>query len=377
MMKMNGLRMLNYWIMNFAWNFTLYFIAAFIFFAFGYFILDASFFTNTSFGNIFFMLVGWGLSQVSLGFFFQTFLSKAKTATIVGYILSVWTTMIGISFNFALFPPPKVLPVGLRFYPPFAFCRLIYDYSQACASNACYQSLSDINSEMVDCMLGLYLGAIFFMVLSIYLHAIWPKEYGIQYHPLFCLKRYRNKQINFEVNSAGQDEALKEDEDSKKEKDFVDNIESGNYVNYPLIIKKIRKVYKSEAGRPPKVAVQNFSLHIKHGEMFGLLGPNGAGKTTLISMLTGLYPPEAGNAWVAGFDILNQIDEVRREMGVCPQFDLLWPELTIAEHLYFYARVRGVQKEREKEVIEKAANEVKLGNFLGFTVKQLSGKLRR
>lgn len=65
----------------------------------------------------------------------------------------------------------------------------------------------------------------------------------------------------------------------------------------------MRKVYPGYGGRTEKVATKNFSLRIKKGEMFGLLGPNGAGKTTLISMLTGLYPPTKGNAWVAGFDI--------------------------------------------------------------------------
>ena len=52
--------------------------------------------------------------------------------------------------------------------------------------------------------------------------------------------------------------------------------------------------------------------------MFGLLGPNGAGKTTLISMLTGLYPPTKGNAWVAGFDIKHQLEAVQLQIGYCP-----------------------------------------------------------
>ena len=63
--------------------------------------------------------------------------------------------------------------------------------------------------------------------------------------------------------------------------------------------------------------------------MFGLLGPNGAGKTTLISMLTGLYKPNSGNAWIAGFDIADELDSVQMKMGVCPQFDILWPDLTV------------------------------------------------
>jgi ABC-type multidrug transport system ATPase subunit len=72
----------------------------------------------------------------------------------------------------------------------------------------------------------------------------------------------------------------------------------------------MRKIYPACGGVPPKVATKCFSLRIKKGEMFGMLGPNGAGKTTLISMLTGLYSPTSGNAWVAGFDIKNQLELV-------------------------------------------------------------------
>lgn len=63
--------------------------------------------------------------------------------------------------------------------------------------------------------------------------------------------------------------------------------------------------------------------------MFGLLGPNGAGKTTLISMLTGLYAPNRGNAWIGGYSILHDMQQVQLQMGVCPQFDILWSDLTV------------------------------------------------
>jgi ABC-type multidrug transport system ATPase subunit len=101
-----------------------------------------------------------------------------------------------------------------------------------------------------------------------------------------------------------------EDNDSKAERNMVYNLDKADYYKYPLIIKDLRKIYPGFGGRPPKVATKNFSLRIKKGEMFGLLGPNGAGKTTLISILTGLYRPSSGNAWVAGYDIKNQLDIV-------------------------------------------------------------------
>ena len=94
-----------------------------------------------------------------------------------------------------------------------------------------------------------------------------------------------------------------EDADSKAERNIVYNLDKADYYKYPLIVKNLRKVYPGFGGRPPKVANKSMCLRIRKGEMFGLLGPNGAGKTTLISILTGLYNPNSGNAWVAGYDI--------------------------------------------------------------------------
>lgn len=96
-----------------------------------------------------------------------------------------------------------------------------------------------------------------------------------------------------------------EDSDSKAERNMVYNLDKADYYKYPLVVKDMRKVYPSCGGVPPKVATKSMCLRIKKGEMFGLLGPNGAGKTTLISMLTGMYRPSSGNAWVAGYDIRN------------------------------------------------------------------------
>lgn len=66
------------------------------------------------------------------------------------------------------------------------------------------------------------------------------------------------------------------------------------------------------------------SFTIKENEIFGLLGPNGAGKTSLISVLTGLYPPTRGDAYIEGYSIREDLNRIRMLIGVCPQFDLLW-----------------------------------------------------
>ena len=71
------------------------------------------------------------------------------------------------------------------------------------------------------------------------------------------------------------------------------------------------------------------NLAVSDKEVFGLLGPNGAGKTTLISMITGIFAPSSGDCFVAGKSIREDIEKVHVNIGVCPQFDILWPQLTV------------------------------------------------
>mmetsp|Transcript_47451 Transcript_47451/g.86893 ORF Transcript_47451/g.86893 Transcript_47451/m.86893 type:complete len:1413 (-) Transcript_47451:45-4283(-) len=94
-------------------------------------------------------------------------------------------------------------------------------------------------------------------------------------------------------------------------------------------------------------AVRGISLGIRSGERFGLLGPNGAGKTTTLSILTGeLWPPTSGSIFVEGKNVAVAGHKVLySRLGLCPQIDALWPELTGRQHLLFYGRVKGVPEE--------------------------------
>ena len=93
-------------------------------------------------------------------------------------------------------------------------------------------------------------------------------------------------------------------------------------------------------------AVDDVSFGIPKGECFGLLGPNGAGKTTLISALSGTTALTGGEGTICGFDVRSQMHEIYNVLGVCPQFDILWDDLTVKEHLLLYARIKGVRDER-------------------------------
>ena len=83
------------------------------------------------------------------------------------------------------------------------------------------------------------------------------------------------------------------------------------------MVDDLRKVYMIGGGKH-KVAVDKVSFSVGNGEVFGLLGVNGAGKTTTFKILSGEIKPTSGRAWVAGYDIVNNMTEARRSIGYCP-----------------------------------------------------------
>ncbi len=96
-------------------------------------------------------------------------------------------------------------------------------------------------------------------------------------------------------------------------------------------------------------AVDNISLTVKRGEIFGFLGPNGSGKTTTIRMLCGLLPPTSGTGTVAGFDIRTQQSLIKPRIGYMSQRFSLYKDMTVAENIDFYAGVYGVAPRRLSE----------------------------
>lgn len=78
------------------------------------------------------------------------------------------------------------------------------------------------------------------------------------------------------------------------------------------------------------------------GQITALLGHNGAGKTTTISILTGLFPPSDGRALINGLSVVEDIDIIRTNLGICPQHNVLFDRLTVSEHLYFFSLLKVV-----------------------------------
>ena len=76
------------------------------------------------------------------------------------------------------------------------------------------------------------------------------------------------------------------------------------------------------------------------GQITALLGHNGAGKTTTMSILTGLFTPTTGNAYINGYSVQTEMDMIRRSLGICPQHNVLFDRLSVYEHLTFFSMLK-------------------------------------
>jgi ABC-2 type transport system ATP-binding protein len=107
-----------------------------------------------------------------------------------------------------------------------------------------------------------------------------------------------------------------------------------------------------------RIAVNNLSISIKKGSIYGFLGPNGSGKSTTIRMLCGLLTPTSGTGTVLGFDVMTQSEEIKQRIGYMSQKFSLYEDLTVEENLDFYAGVYQItgeeRKRRKAELIEMA-----------------------
>ena len=124
-------------------------------------------------------------------------------------------------------------------------------------------------------------------------------------------------------------------------------------------------------------AVDDISLHVQEGEIYGLVGSDGAGKTTTMRLLVGALLPDAGEINVCGYDVRKQVEQVRSQIGYLSQRFSMYEDLTVLENIRFFAEVRGLSQTewlpRSMEILEF----VGLANFKDRRAGQLSGGMKQ
>ncbi|KAJ3000158.1 hypothetical protein HDV02_000441 [Globomyces sp. JEL0801] len=384
----NGLGSLNgYYISSYVTFYILYLTSMIVFLVTGY-ATNLDLFTKTEPGLLILLFMLWGKVQVALAFLFSSIFSTSSVATVGVFLL----TICGVVTSFIMdgaFQNPDLYPNFLLLWPPFAFYRALgvlnrhatstvlpaYKFSMVKPGDVVFSSFFIMAAETVVLLL-----------ISVYLSQVIKSDFGVKkpwHFPITELiqrirgekKRYTIGLEKFDSSKLNHDPAF-EDESVIQERIRVYRGEFA--ADSPMVLKGMCKFYDAPAsGKPKKEAVKDVSLSVENSTVFGLLGPNGAGKSSLISILTGVYQPTGGEASLADFNIINEAEFAFRSIGVCPQFDILWNDLTIEDHLYFYGRLKGIPVAFEHDAVTAALDLVQLQKLRTRQVFGLSGGEKR
>ncbi|RUT70701.1 ABC transporter ATP-binding protein [Flavobacterium cupreum] len=142
----------------------------------------------------------------------------------------------------------------------------------------------------------------------------------------------------------------------------------------PIIkIESLSKKYKDA----DLYSLNDFSLNIYEGQIFGLLGPNGAGKTTLISMLCGLVKPTSGYFSINDLNYTDHSSKIKKIIGVVPQEYALYPTLTARENLHYFGSMYGLKGSYLKDKVVETLDLLGLLKFADKRIETFSGGMKR
>ncbi|XP_053268090.1 retinal-specific phospholipid-transporting ATPase ABCA4 [Pleuronectes platessa] len=268
------------------------------------------------------------------------------------------------------------------------------------------------------CMMGL--DAVLYAVLAWYLDNVFPGQYGIgrpYYFPFLpcywlntvspassnnkreldkkgfdnLVSKKQEEQQKKEVESQEQEKPNEEanscehqrerpgkenqsegEENQEKDGQLFFEAEPANLVK-GVCIENLVKVFGSSS----IPAVDGLSISFYESQITAFLGHNGAGKTTTMSILTGMFPPTSGTATIYGKDIRTDMDTIRLSLGMCPQHNILFQHMTVAEHILFYSLLKGRPIAEAEEEVENMLQDLGLPHKRDELTQNLSGGMQR
>ncbi|CAH2064996.1 unnamed protein product [Thlaspi arvense] len=413
-MTMMGVFDTAYWLSWFTWEGFLTAVSALLIVLFGM-MFQFDFFLKNSFPVVFLLFMLFQFNMIGLAFMLSAFISKSSSATTVGFFVFLvgFVTQLATSSGF---PYAKNFSLTIRalwsLFPPNTFSQglkllagatstpqdpgISWSKRAECAPNDetdCVITINDIY---------LWLLGTFFLwfVMALYFDNIVPNASGVRKSIFYFLKPgYWTGKGGNRVEEGGicsctgsvppVDHVTPDDEDVLEEETLVKQHSMEGVVD-PNIAVQIRGLAKTYPGTTnfgcckckktaPYHALKGLWMNIAKDQLFCLLGPNGAGKTTTINCLTGINPVTGGDALIYGNSIRSSVgmSNIRKMIGVCPQFDILWDALSGEEHLRLFANIKGLSPALINSMVEKSLAEVKLTEAGKIRAGSYSGGMKR
>jgi len=320
------------------------------------------------------------LSATSYAIFMSTFFTNSRTAAIVGSLVFFGGFFIYVGIDGST-DRTSIMLACLHPATAFTFSSLAFVEYEDTGMGVTFFTWNDTENNLVtfrDCLNMMFIDAIYLGFFTWYVDKIWPSEYGT-HEPFYFIfdPYYWGKALGVYTAPKNVSSATSHVSSESVNVELVSENLSAQFEEKTCVdIRNLRKEFVTPQGIC-KVAVNGLNLTMFQGQITALLGHNGAGKTTAIAMLTGLISPDGGTAVIEGKDIREDMSEIRKNLGVCPQHDILFPDLTVVEHLNMFAMFKGAKSEDLAEVVETMIVSVGLTEKRQTPAKQLSGGQKR
>ncbi|KAK7317242.1 hypothetical protein RJT34_01301 [Clitoria ternatea] len=413
-MNMMGLYDSAYWLSWLTWEAVVTILSSLLIILFGM-MFQFRFFLKNSFLVLFFLFFLFELNMTGLAFMLSAFIRKSSSATTVGFFIFIvgFVTQLVVQ---AGFPYTDSISKTFRniwsLFPPNPFAQALQVLSDAVATSEddgvswSKRGECAINDE--NCVITIndiykWLLATFFLwfVLAIYFDNIIPNASGVRKSVLYFLNpSYWTGKGGQKVKEGGicscvgsvsrQEHSMPDDEDVLEEENNVKKQLTEGVVDTNIAV-QIHGLAKTYPGTwnigccckckksTPYNAVKGLWVNFAKDQLFCLLGPNGAGKTTAINCLTGITPVTDGDALIYGHSIRSSsgMSNIRKLIGVCPQFDILWDALSGQEHLQLFATIKGLSPAYIQSISQTSLAEVKLTDAAKVRAGSYSGGMKR
>uniref|UniRef100_A0A8C0WAD8 ABC transporter domain-containing protein n=1 Tax=Castor canadensis TaxID=51338 RepID=A0A8C0WAD8_CASCN len=323
---------------------------------------------------IFIFLMCFAIATIFFAFMMSTFFQRAHVGTAIGGIIFFFTYLPYLYLTFSYHRRSYVqkiisclfsnvaMALGVRFISVF----------EAEGTGIQWRNMGSISREFsfTQVLLMLLLDSLLYCAITCYVESIFPGSYGTP-KPwyFFAMPSYWFKK------PVPVTQALLDMEDTEKtlKSKFIQ--EEPTDLIRGIEIQHLYKVFYR--GRSKLIAVRDLSMNMYRGQITVFLGHNGAGKTTICSMLTGLIVPSSGKALISGYEISKDMVQIRKSMGWCPQHDILFDNFTVAEHLFFYAQLKGLSAQKCPEEVKHMLHLLSLEDKRGSRSKFLSEGMKR
>ncbi|XP_027352549.1 ABC transporter A family member 2 isoform X3 [Abrus precatorius] len=403
-MTMMGLYDAAYWLSWLTWETVVTIISSLLIVLFGM-MFQFSFFLKNSFAILFLLFFLFELNMTGLAFMLSAFIRKSSSATTVGFSIFIvgFVTQLVVQ---AGFPYSDSISKTFRnvwsLFPPNPFAQALQVLSDAVATpeddGISWSKRGECAANDDNCVITIndiyiWLVVTFFLwfVLAIYFDNIIPNASGVRKSIIYFLNpSYWMGKGGQKVKAPRHEQITPDDEDVLEEENKVKQQLTEGVVdaNVAVQIHGLAKTYPGTLNigccckckrSTPYNAVKGLWVNFAKDQLFCLLGPNGAGKTTAINCLTGITPVTNGDALIYGHSIRSStgMSNIRKLIGVCPQFDILWDALSGQEHLQLFATIKGLSPASIKSITQTSLAEVRLTDAAKVRAGSYSGGMKR